>query len=26
MPGIHPLRLLTPAEIADLVATFKLEW
>lgn len=26
MPGIHPLRLLTPEEIADLVATFKLEW
>lgn len=26
MPGIHPLRLLTAEEIADLVATFKLEW
>lgn len=26
MPGIHPLRLLTQDEIADLVATFRLEW
>lgn len=26
MPGIHPLRLLSEAEIADLVSTFRLEW
>ncbi len=26
MPGIHPLRLLSDAEIRDLVATFQLEW
>ncbi len=26
IPGIQPLRLLTEAEIADLVATFRLEW